>query len=104
MSKYNIEFSSEARKDLKAIICYIADNLQEHNIATKLSNKIKENIYNLSENPKIYKVIDDMFLKKLQLRKCIVDNYLIFYKVIDEEKVIQIVRIMYKRRNWINLL
>lgn len=104
MGKYKIEFSSEARKDLKDTISYIADNLQEHNSAKKLSNKIKENIYNLSENPKIYEVIDDIFLKKLQLRKCIVDNYLIFYKVIDEEKIIQIVRIMYKRRNWINLL
>ena len=99
-----MEFSSEARKDLTDTIRYIKDNLQEHNVAIKLSNKIKENIYNLSENPKIYGVIDDNFLRKLQLRKIIVENYIIFYRVIDEENTIQIVRIMYKRRNWSNLL
>ena len=98
-----MEFSSEARKDLTDTIRYIKDNLQEHNVAIKLSNKIKENIYNLSENPKIYGVIDDNFLRKLQLRKIIVENYIIFYRVIDEENTIQIVRIMYKRRNWSNL-
>ena len=36
------------------------------------------------------------------IRKFIVDNYIIFYRIKDIN--IQIVRILYKRRNWIDLL
>ena len=104
MSKYRIEFSKEAREDLRDVVKYIKATLQEPNIAMRLSNKIKKNIYKLSENPKIYSIIDDDFIRKLELRKIVVDNYLIFYKVIDGENKVQIVRIMYGRRNWMKLL
>lgn len=104
MNKYEIEFSKEARKDLKDIVRYIKYNLQEPNIALKFANKIKNNIEKLSENPNIYSIIDDKFLKKFELRKMIVDNYIIFYKIDDKQNKVQIVRIMYGRRNWIKLL
>lgn len=104
MNKYQIEFSKEARKDLKDIVKYIKYNLQEPNIALKFADKIKRNVEKLSENPNIYSIIDDKFLRKFELRKIIVDNYIIFYKTVDKENKLQIVRIMYGRRNWIKLL
>ena len=58
----------------------------------------------LSNNPKLYSIIDDEYIKKLGLRKLMVNNYLVFYKILEEEKIIQIVRIMYGRRNWIDIL
>ena len=33
-----------------------------------------------------------------------VKNYLIFYKVNEAEKCVDIIRILYNRRDWINLL
>ena len=38
----------------------------------------------------------------LEIRKLIVDNYIVFYRIKNDN--IEIVRIMYGRRNWINLL
>lgn len=104
MTKYHIEFSRDAKKDLISIVNYIKYNLQEPNIAKKLSIKIKKSIYNLADNPKIYPIIDDTFLKNLQLRKLIIDNYIVFYKILEKENKIQIVRIMYCRRDWINII
>lgn len=104
MSQYKIEFSKEARNDLISIVDYIKNNLQEPNIAKKIAQKIREQIYSLSNSPKIFPIIDDKFLRKLELRKTIVDNYIIFYKVIDKEKMVQIIRIIYGKRNWIELL
>lgn len=104
MTKYNVQFSNEAKNDFIDIIKYIKYNLQENNLATKLSLKIRENIKLISINPEIHSVIDDEFIKKLELRKSRVDNYLIFYRIIESEKTIQIVRIMYGRRNWNNIL
>ncbi len=102
MKNYNIEYSEESRQDIINIKRYIKYNLQEPTTAQKLISKIKKEINYLKNNPKIYAIIDDDFIKKLEIRKLIVDNYIVFYRV--KSDIIQIVRIMYGRRNWINLL
>lgn len=104
MEKYVIEYSRDAKQDLIGIKQYIKNNLQEPNIAEKLITKIRTKIDNLTNNPNIYSIIDDDFIKKLEIRKFVVDNYIVFYRVKNESKRIQIARVMYGRRNWINLL
>jgi len=102
LNNYNIEYSKEARQDLIDIKKYIKYNLQEPETAEKLISKIRTEIDELSNNPQIYAIIDDDFINKFEIRKLIVDNYIVFYRV--QNYNIQIVRIMYGRRNWINLL
>ena len=102
MKRYSIEYSRESKQDLMEIKWYIKYNLQEPEIAQNLISKIRREISNLTSNPDIYFIIDDDIIKKLEIRKLIVDNYIVFYRV--KSYSIQIVRIMYGRRNWINLL
>lgn len=102
MNEYKIRYSKEAKQDLIDTKKYIKYNLQQPKIADKLINKIKKDIDKLSDDPKIYQIVDDDFIKKLEIRKIIVDNYIVFYRI--KEKIIEIVRVMYGRRNWIALL
>lgn len=102
MRKYNIEYSKESKQDLIGIKQYIKYNLQEPEIAQKLISKIRTQIDSLKYSPEIYAIIDDDIIKKLEIRKLIVDNYIVFFRIKNDS--IQIVRIMYGRRNWINLL
>ena len=102
MKKYNIEYSKESKEDLIGIKQYIKYNLQEPETANKLISKIRKSIKTLKENPEIYAIIDDDIIRKLEIRKLIVDNYIIFYRIKNDS--IEIVRIMYGIRNWINLL
>lgn len=102
MEKYNIEYSKESKEDLVGIKQYIKYNLQEPETAQKLISKIRKEINNLKYNPKINSIIDDDIIKKLEIRKLIVDNYIVFYRI--KNNSIEIVRIMYGRRNWFNLL
>lgn len=102
MKKYNIEYSKEAKEDLIRIKQYIKYNLQEPVIANKLISKIRKSIKTLNDNPEIYTIIDDDVIRKLEIRKLIVDNYIGFYRI--KNNSIEIVRIMYGRRNWISLL
>ena len=102
MKKYNIEYSKESKEDLIEIKQYIKYNLQEPETANKLITKIRKSIRTLKDNPEIYSIINDDIIKKLEIRKLIVDNYIIFYRIKNDS--IEIVRIMYGRRNWINLL
>ena len=102
MYKYNIEYSKESKQDLIDIKKYIKYNLQEPDTAKRLINKIRTEINKLIDKPELYAIIDDDFIKKLEIRKIIVDNYIVFYRINNTN--IQIVRILYGRRNWINLL
>jgi toxin ParE1/3/4 len=102
VKKYNIEYSKESKEDLIRIKQYIKYNLQEPEIANKLISNIKKSIKTLKDNPEIYTIIDDDMIRKLEIRKLIVENYIVFYRIKDDS--IEIVRIMYGRRNWINLL
>ena len=102
MRKYNIEYSKESKQDLIGIKQYIKYNLQEPEIAQKLITKIRTQIDSLKYSPEIYAIIDEDIIKKLEIRKLIVDNYIVFFRIKNDS--IQIVRIMYGRRNWINLL
>ena len=81
---------------------YIKYNLQEPETANKLISKIRKAIKILKDNPEIYTIIDGDLIRKLEIRKLIVDNYIVFYRIKNNN--IEIVRIMYGRRNWINLL
>lgn len=102
MDKYNIEYSKESKEDLIEIKQYIKYNLQEAETAQKLISKIRNEINKLKNNPKIYSIIDDDMIKQLEIRKLIVDNYIVFYRI--KGCNIEIVRVMHRRRNWINLL
>ena len=99
MNKYKIQFSNDARMDLIDTYSYIKYNLQEPAIAKKLIAKIREEINKLKDNPSIYAVIKDEIIKKKEIRKIIVNNYIVFYKVEENKKLVEIVRIMYGRRN-----
>ena len=76
MKKYNIEYSKESKQDLIGIKKYIKYNLQEPEVAQKLISKIRKEINTLKKNPEIYTIIDEDIIKKLEIRKLIIDNHL----------------------------
>lgn len=104
MKKYKIKFSKDARNDLIDIYKYISNNLQEPNIAKKLIQKMRKEIYELENSPQMYSIINDNFLKRLEIRKIRVKNYFVFYSINIEESIVEIIRIMYTRRNWKELI
>jgi len=104
LNKYKIQFSKDARMDLIDTYSYIKYNLQEPAIAKKLIAKIREGINKLKDNPTIYAVIKDEIIKKRKIRKIKVNYYIVFYRLEENNKIVEIVRIMYGRRNWTNIL
>lgn len=49
-------------------------------------------------------IVNDDKLASQGIRKFILDNYIIFYVTNEEKKIITILRILCKRRAWINIL
>lgn len=104
MAEYKIELAIKAKKDMREIHAYITDNLKEPKIADKLLDKIEAEILTLKTMPLRHAVERDEQLKRRNLRKLIVDNYLVFYTVHEKAATVFVVRVLYARRDWVNLL
>ena len=104
MEHYKIVVSETYHKDLKDIIHYIYHNLDALHTASTLLDEIEAIVSNLSIMPLRYGLVDDAYLRRKEFRKCLVKNYIIFYKVHEESKTVMIHRILHARQKWIDIL
>jgi toxin ParE1/3/4 len=104
MSFYDIQITEPAEKDLYKIGEYITKELLEPETAKKIIAKIANGINSLEEMALRNSLVADDRLAYKGVRKIMVDNYIIFYIVTEESKTVTIIRILYDRRDWMNLL
>ena len=104
MEHYKILVSETYHKDLKDIIHYIYHNLDAPLTTSALLDEIESAVSALSVMPFPYGLVDDAYLHRKKFRKCLVKNYIIFYKVNKENKTVMIHRILHARQKWIDIL
>lgn len=102
--KYEVILSIKAKEDLKSIIYYIKNNLKEPDIANKYAKMLKDEIKTLSYSPQRNAIIDNNIIKELKIRKLVIKNYIVFYRINEETNIVNIERILYGASNWINEL
>ena len=100
MNKYNVKILDEAKNDVKEIIIYIKTKLKEPEIAKQYGKSFKEEISKLKDTADIYNVIDNEITGKSDIRKINVKNFMIFYRIIEEIKEVQIIAVYYSGSNW----
>ena len=99
--KYDVKLSIKAKDDLKRIVLYIKNELNEPSIANKYANMIRNEIKTLEYSPQKFAIIDDDAIKDLNIRKLIIKNYIVFYRVNENKNIVNIERILYGASNWI---
>ena len=104
MMEYSLEITDRAQHDLREIYNYIAESLMEPTTANKQLERIEEGILSLKHMPLRIAMEQNESLKQRNLRKLIIDNYLVFFLVNEETNTVSIVRILYGRRDWLALL
>lgn len=104
MTPYEIVITEPAESDLNNIIDYISVDLQNPLAAKKLLSKIVRQINDLQSLPKRFPLVMDNILANQGIRKITVDNYIVFYNVSDTNKCVTIIRILYGKRNWKDVL
>ena len=93
--KYKVEYSPEALDDLRSIYSYIAFRLRERKTAKDLIGRIRKEIRSLNDMPERYAAVDWDPWSSMRMRHFAVDNFLVFYLVINEDHMVQITRILY---------
>jgi addiction module RelE/StbE family toxin len=90
--KYTVRFSPFAKEDKKNIKSYLSKFYPE--TPRRFNASLKKHISNLKDNPYIY----PEYLDNTNYRRMFVNNYIVFYKVNDAERQIDIYRIL--RATW----
>lgn len=97
--RYNIVYSAEARQDLRNIYQYIAYELLESGVASAQVDRIMKAVRALDEMPMRHRLYEEEPWYSKGLRFVPVDNYVVFYLPIENEAVVNVVRIMYGGRD-----
>lgn len=99
MGTYKVEFLQSAIDDLEEIVLYIAKHSAKS--AIELHDKIIESATRLEEFPKLGRLIPYKKLMEYGFRFIVIDKYLLFYKIYNEE--INILRVLRGDRDYASL-
>ena len=98
--KYEVVITPSAQKDLNEIKSYFLNVLKTS--SNSIFEKFLEQVKILKTHPLTYSVHQDPLLKLIGYRVIPIDNYLVFYVV--KGNVVQIHRVLYAKRNYLQLL
>ncbi|MCL2186951.1 MAG: type II toxin-antitoxin system RelE/ParE family toxin [Treponema sp.] len=99
---YKLTYAQSYHEDVKSVVNYIKNSLQNPIAAQKLKDDLKTKNKKIKENPFMYPAVPDEFLASKGYRFAMVNNFMIFYKV--KEKQIEVIRFLYGYRDWINII
>ena len=104
MATYRVDVSEPAEDDLRDIVRYVSSQLDAPLTALQMIDTIEEAIKGLSKMPQRYPLVNDDRLASMGHRKLMVKNYIVFYSIDEEDKIVDIERILYARRDWLRFL
>ncbi|HBD95311.1 MAG: hypothetical protein A2015_12840 [Spirochaetes bacterium GWF1_31_7] len=100
VKKYKINIYPSAEKDLLEIKEYFVNKLKTS--PNNLFQKFYDSLDLLEFNPTIHSLVKDTYLNQLGYRMYPIDNFLVFYVIVNDE--IQIHRFLYGKRDYLLIL
>jgi len=104
MDKYHIALVPKANDDILNIGDYIAFTLLEPDISKKIISGLRLAISSLEFFPYKFPLVQDEILKSYNIRCMPYKNYYVMYKIIENKKIVSILRVGYNKRNWKSIL
>ena len=91
----------KAKKDLKNLFRYISEELYNTESALFMINKFETKFNDICLFPKAHPIITLKRLNQNDLRKAIVDNFIVVYLYDERKELINIVRVIYSKRDYL---
>ena len=96
---YSIKITEQAENQLSEIMTYIAEGLCAPNTALNLISKLEKAMDDLGIFPERHSLIDEKPWKSQGIRKIVVNNYLVYYWTDKKKKEVQVLAVLYSRRD-----
>lgn len=104
MDAYKIIITPDAEEDLVELRNYIADVLLARDTARNYIRTIRKETGSLSELPARYKPVDDEPWHSRGVRRIIVNNFFVYYRIDEEHKRVYILNVIYARGDLLRVL
>lgn len=101
---FDLKITKEANKDIDDIVSYISKTLKNPIAASNFFDDFEKSCETVAADPEAYEYCRDSRLKQAGYRKIVIKNYIVFYRINKPEKTVYIMRIIYGRRDYINLI
>lgn len=101
---YKLIVTELAHQDLDNIVSYIAVQLANPTAASDFLDEVDKCYGYLKRNPLMYSKCQDSRLEKEGYRKVVVKNYIIIYKVDENDKKVNILRFFYGAQDYAKLI
>jgi len=104
MEKYRVDVAEPAETDLHDIVHYISTQFSAPMTALDMIAAFEETLTKLSNMPKSYPFVRDERLASMGYRSVGIKNYVAFFTINESDRVVDVERILYARRDWARLL
>lgn len=99
MASNSFQFTDIAKEDLDNTLSYISKELCNPAAAKNLFVKIEEAIDRICDFPESCPVVENDYVVSKDIRKAVIDNYIMYYLFQEDKRLVSILRIVYGRRN-----
>jgi len=89
---------------MEEIFDYISENLLLPKATLDLIEKISSSLDNIRFFPESCPLTNNEAVQDKSIRKLVVENYIIFYRFDEDKSAIEVIRVLYRMSNWIDVL
>ena len=97
--KYDYDFTEIAEADIDETLSYIEEDLSNPDAASAFADALQDKLEEICKNPKAGRPVENPFLKRDDVRRFLVENYVAYYIIDDENSRIIILRVVYGKRD-----
>jgi plasmid stabilization system protein ParE len=101
---YSLNITDIAEEDILTTVRYISNVLKNSIAANNLLDEIERHEKILEDTPSIYPFVNDEYLAGKGLKYVIIKSFLLFYTIDEKNKIVNIIRFLFGRRDWKNIL
>jgi plasmid stabilization system protein ParE len=101
---YFLNITDIAEEDILSTVKYIANALKVPIAANNLLDEIEKYKEILENTPNIYPFVPDEYLAEKGIKFVMIKNYMMFYTINEDGKRADVIRFLYGRRDWKNII
>lgn len=102
--EYKLKVTESFESDLDSALEYIAQKLFSPSAADRLMKRTEEKIKMICDDPFMYPLYHDEAIAEKGYRYAVLSNYILFYKIEENEKIITLARFLYGGQNILNAI
>ena len=102
--RYTYVLTESAEADVDEAFDYIANELVNPDAASAFADELEKKLEEICKTPKTGRPVHNPYLKRDDIRRILVKNYIAYYLIDEEAAKIVVLRVVYNRRDQDTLL